>query len=303
MDNFILVSKDTINEHDISNDALCVYAAIYSMSYKQKELFISCTQIERILFKRPGSEKERKGIINGIKELSYFGYIKFIQKYKDNSWYCDVSSISIIENGKYYMSITIDELQKIMNLGTIRYNILRYFLILTGTFNISMTNDNKYILSSFPINYLSVISGLSTITINKYNKILKDNKIIYISRRRTLRNPNKGQTGFLVKWECNVYSRYENKDMCEKYVSLNGAVSESDQKKRELDESRRYIQLYNSMVAGKEYDLDLIKEIYEYIKDWNKRKLEKYEEDIANGKKVQDPKIKDLSIFYKYGLK
>lgn len=298
MSNIILLQKDLLNELD--DDELCVYLAMKHIAKQEKECFITYGHIDYILFGREGTKAEKEIVSSGLKKIIERKYIKIIDTIRGYGYVCDTSSLNVYNKIYHYTSITDSELRKIMLIdGCNRYNLLRYFIIIVGSFMADKKCESKYRfkIGCMPRSYISIIADIDIVTVNKYNKILEDNNILYISRRKYYDKQDHG-----VKWQTNVYSRYEDKELCEEYARSTTTLVDAETHKKQTNESRKYVQMYNAMLKGKEYDKDTVMAIYKGIKTWNEDKKKKYEEQIKQGYVPAEPKYKDLSVFKKYGL-
>lgn len=297
MSDVILISKKAMDEMDSSE--LCVYIAIYLIAQKKKEHFISYSYIEHVLFNRPCSRREREIIADGFKKLVDKRYIKVLDTYKDSSFMCNTSKITVYNKSKYYVSITSQELRTIIDLDdNNKYGLLRYFILLTGSFDSSKACPEKYRfkIGKMSEEYMAETFKISSATLMRYNKLLQQKQLIYIAKRKSfLANTD-------TQWQTNVYSRYVDRVLCDEYAKSTSSMSDTPLYKRQVDESRKYTQMYNAMLKGKEYEDDVVYEIYESMKSWNEEKKSKYEDQIASGYFPPEPKYKDLSIFEKYGL-
>ena len=297
MNDVILISRKAIDE--IDNSELCVYLATYLIARKKKEHFISYSYIEHVLFNRQCTRREREIVSDGFKKLVNKRYIKVLNTYKDSSFLCNTSKIGVYNKTKHYVSITYQELRTIMELDdNNKYSILRYFILLTGSFDSSKSCPDKYRfkIGKMSEEYMAETFKISAATLMRYNKLLQQKQLIYIAKRKSY------PANIDDQWQTNVYSRYADRAICDEYAKSTASTVDTPLYKKQVNESRRYVQMYNAMLKGKEYDEDVVYEIYETIKSWNEDKRQKYEDQIAAGYSPTEPKYKDLSIFVKYGL-
>ena len=160
-----------------------------------------------------------------------------------------------------------------------------------------MDGRYRFKVGYMPRTHLSTTVGIDIGTIDKYNKILEDNHLIYITNRKCYDSAN--QTAI---WQTNVYSRYQDAELCEQYARENSDIAGTKTRKQQVNDSRKYVQMYNAMLKGKEYDKDTAVAIYAAMKNWNEEKLRKYNEQLDLGYCPPEPQYKDLSIFDKYQL-
>lgn len=306
MSNYILVLKDEVENDKISVDALVVYIAIFHKSFHVTSAFLSYSWLEWAIFNRPADKTERGMIVGGLNELIEKGYVQVIDKLRNNGFICDISKIKVYDKEKYYLSISPNEFRSIIKINDVnKYKILKYYLLLTGTFDASSDCKDTYRFKIGKIsqNLISVILNISVPTINKYNKILEENKVLYISRDKA-KCLNKGINGVLYKQEVNLYSRYEDRELCDRYARESKREKQKNIDKYVVNDDRKYVQMFNIIKkyaknGEKYYDEDKSFEIFEYMKDWNKRKMLKFEEDRRNGLNPKKPELKNLPEAFK----
>lgn len=298
MDSLIFIQNNLIDKLD--DDELCVYLALKYIAKQDKECFITHAHIDYILFNREATTFERRMIASGFKKNIDNGRLSVIKNIRDYGYVCNTEKLNVYKKNLHYTSITDKELQKIMLInGCNRYSLLRYFIILIGSFAADKQIDSKYRfkVGYMPRTYLSTMSGVNISTVDNYNKILEDNHLIYISCRKCYHCANKESP-----WQTNVYSRYQDQEVCEQYARENNTIIDSGTTKRKINDSRKYVQMYNSMLKGKIYDKNTVAEIYRGIIAWNEDKKQKYEKQIRDGFSPIEPVYKDLSVFDNYEL-
>lgn len=301
----ILIRKDILESEDISNEALAVYCAICKNYIKYTNnssiTFLSVEYINLLLYGDLGTKKQKQEIVNGIKCLASHGLIKQNNTFENFSGLYDVSELVYLTKGFYYTSISLEELNVIMSQKYIKFSLLRYYLILIGTFDASLSIEEKYRfkISTMAIERLGYMSKNSNNTIVKYNSILSDLKLIYVGRKYTLRRKGNSMVGQIV----NVYSRYEDKNLCDKYINSTSTTNRDKLSKIHAGAnlSRKYLQMYNQMKKGKKYDLDTVKTIYSYVEQWNYRKRTEYFESHGNDEGLEK-ELKSLDVFKEYNL-
>ena len=104
-----------------------------------------------------------------------------------------------------------------------------------------------------------------------------------------------------------MYCRYSDKDICEKYIKENTKTIKNNNKYINItNEMRSLSQKYNyfkrTYADSICEDIDKVKKAYNAAKQWNEYAKQNYENAILDGKKVEEPEYKDLSIFDKYDL-
>lgn len=301
----ILIRKDILESEDISNEGLVVYCAICKNYIKYTNnspiTFLSVEYINLLLYGDLGTKQSKKEVVNGIKCLVSQGFIKQIDTFKNFSGLYDVSELVHSTKSNYCTSISLEALVVILSQKHIRFSLLRYYLFLIGTFDASLLADEEYKfkISAIPIEVLGYITNNSKSTVIKYNSILSDLKLIYVGRRYTLRRKGNGVVGQIA----NVYSRYEDKELCDKYINSTSTTNRDKLSKIHTGAnlSRKYLQMYNQMKKGKKYDLETVKTIYSYVEQWNYKKRAEYFEAHGNDEGLEN-ELKSLDVFKEYNL-
>lgn len=301
----ILIRKDIIESEEISNEALAVYCAMckHYIKYSRSSTigFISVDYISYLLYGDFGSKQTKKEIVNGIKCLISHGLVKQVDAPKRFSGLYEMSEILIIDKNKRYISISIDELDVIMSQKYIKFSLLRYYLIFIGTFatSPSVFEEYKFKISTIPIEVLEYITNNSKNTVIKYNSILSDLKLIYIGRKYTVRQNGSGVVGQIS----NVYSRYEDRKLCDEYINNVSITNKKNIPKIHTGAnlSRKYLQMYNQMKKGKKYDIETVRTIYSYVEQWNCKKRAEYFEAHGNDEGLEK-ELKSLDVFKEYNL-
>lgn len=301
----ILIRKDLLESKNISNEALAVYCAICKNYIKYSNnssiTFLSVEYINYLLYEDLGTKKTKNEIIDGIKCLTSYGYIEQIDVFENFSGLYDVSKLVHLVKGVYYTSISLEELDTILSQKYIKFDLLKYYLILIGTFDASLSIDKKYRfkVSTVTIKTLGDMSRNSSNTIIKYTSILSDLKLIYVGKIYTTRQDKDSTVGQIS----NVYSRYEDRKLCDEYI---GDVSTTNKFKISklhvgANLSRKYLQMYNQMKKGKKYDIETVRTIYSYVEQWNYRKRAEYFESHGNDDGLEN-ELKSLDVFKEYNL-
>ena len=307
--NKILIRKDILKNEKVSDEAIAVYWALckYHTLYSRGGSFISYLSIkylEHLLFNKTKIKGINKILEKALNDLIEFGLIEPIEIFEDKSGVYDMTPLLSFDKKKFYVDIAIDELSTIMAVKYTKFSLLRYFLTLVGSFGATHLMDDKYKfkLSVASIDTLARIARISPTSVMKYNLILQNNKIIYIAKSCVTRRVSNSSKD-LVAQISNVYSRYDDKKICNDYVkttSLN-YKREAFKVHMEVNASRKYIQMYNQMLKGREYDLETVKEIYSYVEHWNYKKRAEYMEKYGDEAGLEE-KLKSLEVFKKYGL-
>lgn len=304
-----LIDKEFLLNNQISDEALMVLIGIRTKFTKPVDLYVSYALLEGVIYGYKNTDRsKREAIIAGFNELVSEGLIKIICTMKNDVMVCDISKVCELIPSHYYINISKDEFQKIINLkeGVYNYKLLRYFVDLIGTFDGSKTMhpDYRFKIGHMSQSVLCSICRVNSNTLNKYNDILERNQLIYIARRKS--SVVGVKSGSIYKQMPNVYSRYEHKEECDKYIKENGFKQKGDKFINTTNEMRSLSQKYNYFkrtYADKMCeDLDKVQAAYAAAKLWNRYAKEDYNAKVEAGESPVEPKYKDLSIFEKYGL-
>ena len=144
----------------------------------------------------------KENFIEAISHLDEIGVINITDTYDKDKYIIDMDSIFFTTSVKDpAVAIEKYEISDIFNISCNedKTKILRYFIMIIWSI------DYKTKIGSMPIDYLSKEAGVSKQTAITYNKLLEDNKIIYIKHGRGK------YTEDGIKTESNSYVRYEDK--------------------------------------------------------------------------------------------
>ena len=104
----------------------------------------------------------------------------------------------------------------------------------------------------------------------------------------------------------NVYGRYEDKELCEEYLKESGFEKKDNVYVNTVNEMRSLSQKYNYFTRTYKdepcQDLEKVRRAYDAAVQWNEYAKQDFEQSVKDGKKVEEPKYKDLSIFDQYDL-
>ena len=263
----------------ISNDVMCnkdigTYSAISYLSNSSCEnVIFNVKQIGYVLYGkfnlgRYTLDSIKKSLSNLIEEELIIVVDEYSGEYViENTFNIDGSV------GKFTI-ITLDELRSIHGIDTNNINmIFKYFICLISTIN----TDKK--CGWYTIDGLSDLTNMSKDTIMDYNKLLEDNKLIYVHRANATYKVDN-----MPRQVNNTYGRYADKKQivasANEYISTIQAIESSN-----IDiNSRSISKKYNDFVSGKYKGNP--NELKQLCLQYNK----KY-------KFVADVKLKDMSVF------
>lgn len=302
----LFLNNAVIKDLHLDNYDIAVYVALRSLYDTQMDSqVISFNMIAYTLY---GNRSYTRYTISHLKSafenLELTGLIKRIDSFSTSEFIIDMSSLHFEQNtgkGIFYTVITLEEVQRIMNIATKKDNfaILRYFVILIssichdkGTYDHSSGYDAHTDFVGFmTLDTLSEWCGTTKARIIEYNSILETEKIIYTYRHK--QNKKDKETGQIMSFS-NHYSRYEDKQwivqFANEYVATyNLKETETLVKAEKSRVNKRYAAIYNLLVKDFDKyidnfsDAELI-ETYKYIHSknaCNEKKLRNIEEGTA----------------------
>lgn len=247
--------------------------------------------------------KIRKNIYVAINSLLDRGYITGSKPSKD-SYILDCNSLHTDTSNEKYTVLELDDMRMIMeSKHKNRLQLFRYYIFLVDSINSKITvylEDGKFknnIIGNQTQEHLSTITGMSTRTIMRYNSILEELLVIYISRADDFTVNEKGE----ISQFPNVYGKYTNREYIKKYskdyVQYKSGRKQVIKKKNGANDNRKLAQEYNWLCKGSKYTNDEIIRIYSYIMQNNKKYEALYDKE---GNEDYLSKIKDLSVFDNY---
>lgn len=291
-------------DSSLTENGIIVYAGICFNFFGQKSILLTYNYLKAIIYGNSAEESKRKIAKKGFDELVEKNIIDVLYKTNKEEFVCNVSRISKPEG--LFSYIKYDDFDKIIKLNNPHSgNLIKYFLCCISTFNKDDNQKYNYKFGDKPQSYLYRISGINIPTMNKYNKILQENGIMYIAKRKEFVGGI--HSGKLYKPLTNMYCRYSDKDICEKYIKENTTtIKNKNEYVNITNEMRSLSQKYNYFKKTYENttceDIEKVMRAYNAAKQWNEYAKQDYENAILDGKKVDEPEYKDLSIFDKYDL-
>lgn len=223
------VCFDIINS-GMSENGIVVYLSLLSLLNRNRfRLALDLYSIADVF--TPNIELSKRKIVelkNGIQEVASYGHIEIISN-KGNRYVLDMRNLyfDITYNGdkedenpfditeiNYYSKLNTDVLAEIFKKNKYKKTIFRYLLYYISLRNQNENNINGYECFYFikSIEEMSKELEISKTTILKYNKILEQNKIIFIYHYSEVKNQ---------KTISNACGMYRDKDKiiksCETY--------------------------------------------------------------------------------------
>ena len=282
-------SKNMLEDKKISGERLTIMMLLNSLARDNSNIYFNNNQLYYLLCGE--LNKDTKDIIlkrinNEIKQLIKQKKIDLIDsRVKEYI----ISSKNILNSSDNFVVIYENELHKIFNVSSKVncFELFRYFLNIVSTIN----QDTKCWGTN--IDTLAKKSFIHINTALAYNKILEDNKLIYIHRYKNFVYNSNYNT---IQNINNTYGRYTDKKFIiqggvENVNRILGGCGYEEKIKNSSFQGRSISAKYNHFVTGlatgKEYSKEYIEELYALCLEYNQ-----YYEGIEG-------KEKDLSIFQK----
>ena len=296
----LLLDKNIVSDSDLSDRSILAYIALRRVMNEQMHIVdrdriedcISCNRLCYML-DRKFNPYYLDAIYAGIHELALRGLVTIKQDLsttKSHEYIIDMEKIYLDAQNDLYIIVQEWEIEKILSCEEIRsekrISVLRYFLILIGTFNNSSSfGYGPTKIGHMPISYIAGQASVSERTAIRYNRILSVLKLIYIYKTN-----DKLLVDGKLKQIKNAYSRYCDKELCISFGKNGeqcGYISQvvvPRKNKEQSDHNRSLGQKYNAMLRwylfGQKcrYEKPVVEEIYRYISGCN-RELEQLIED------------------------
>ena len=125
-------------------------------------------------------------------------------------------------------------------------DVLRYYLLLMSTFN-------KFGVGQFERCWFANIMHVGEDAISHYTGVLENLERIYVYRSADFHTSN-------------TYGLYKNK---EAVINAGERRSRGRELHENANEKRKYVAMYHSFIKGKDYPIDTVKEIAEYLQKRN----------------------------------
>ncbi|NBJ95483.1 hypothetical protein [Parablautia muri] len=302
----LFLNNAVIRDTNLSDYEVAVYVALRSLYDSQKELqYVAYNSVVFELYKNLQiSRRYLNHIKSSLDSLVKKNLIKKVDEYSATEFIIDMSGLHFEQNtnkGVFYTVITLEEVQRIMNIDTKKDNfaILRYFIVLIssichdkGTYDHSdCYGAHTDFVGFMTLDTLADWCGTTKARIIEYNSILEAEKIIYTYRHN--QNKKDKETGQIMSFS-NHYGRYEDRQwiiqFANEYVAtFNLKETETLVKAEKSRENKRYAAVFNLLVKdfdkyiGNFSNEELIG-TYQYIHSknlCNEKKLRQAEEGTA----------------------
>lgn len=296
------MQRDIVESENLSNKAKMAYIALKKI-YKpdMPEYYVNIKMLVYAITNDITYDRYLyDALIGGMDELIIKQIIIQRKKISNTERILDLSLLYFKTTDEIFTVIDDCNIFRIMHTHhkCTKYNLLSYYIyriasistkdVYNNHLDFQMEKDIGYM----PKNYFLDNCKLSEATIYTYNKILSDEKLIYIYKPILYKNMNKKTISF-----SGVYGEYKNKDKiiaCGKALQdnfINGSLyRKTNSNMRTLSNKFRYIR-----DKGKVYEYGEMKTIYNAMVERNKKLREHYYDDELYFKYK-----KNLNVFEKY---
>lgn len=291
--NEVFLRKDVITNSKLSENGVLAYVALKSIMDDSKSMSnqtrcLEYVTVRGMAYMLMGSQDYDKVLLKSLNEgINELVNAEIISIEKDfggkilHEYSLDMSNLYFDGKKSPYIIFHSEDLTKILSCESEdmkkKIKLLRYFIIVCGTFDGSkgMKNvDNNNLqckIGHMPQSYIAEEARISVDTCQRYNSILEEMKVLYVRKSN-----DKIRIYDKLKQITNTYSRYKDMELCdfwsykmeEEYGVLH-QIHVTKKNKEQADHNRRLAQIYNRLCAGYEYEKELVKEVYRYIKNKN----------------------------------
>ena len=298
----IYLKNDIVDDKKISDAELGVYIALKSIYQLSREK--QYITYNMLLYELAGNFKFKRSLHKKVKSafesLVNKNLIFILEEISSTEFIVDLSGLYFKANQEeniFYTVIYREEVQKIINLDMRidKLKLLRYFIICLRTISRSQGVYKGYCYTKQDFvgfmtqEYLGRQSGIDGNTLLNYNKILMDEKLLYVYRHTELkRDMLTGQ----FKSFSNHYGRYEDKEDIiafarnyAKVCGVNEKIVQSEKANHKRSVSAKYNNLCHDFSRySQQYSEDELIEIYKQIHQDNKL----IKKDICTARKGSD---------------
>lgn len=313
----LFLRNELIAGNTLTQDGVLAYIALKilideSIPLCNKKLSVDCISVNRLAYLLIGEMDYEKALTDslqrGIYELAGGEWISIHKDLSTNKSYefvLDLEKIWIDTGKDKFTVVYSNDVYKIMTCNEKmdkKIRMLKYYAALVSTFDWSLNSKIGHMSQE----YIAEQANNSSRTCQRYNDILVDMQIIYVYKSN-----DKISDGNKLKQIKNCYSRYEDRDVCERYAAgfeemygVQHKIVQTKKNKEQADNNRRLAQIYNRICEGYAdiYDEVTTKKVYKYIINKNKTLHAKYDDAVAKGYTGEGilDQIKDEDIFKQF---
>ena len=274
------------------------------MQKDMKKYFVSYNMIAYYLMQRPANRSEMSSIKSGFIELKDKGYVREVESYGTNDFVADLTALYFEQGKEYFSDMTDEEMHKIMGIKGRhdKCKLLRFFACMVGSFNRgnSVPDHLKGKIGGMPLEHFVTTLGYSKPTIVSFNRILEENKLLFIIRHKDFVQ-YRDETGQSSLREFpNTYGRYKDKKLVKYFAETEHGYKYFEEKNcikvKQANENRSLAQKYNALCNGKEYDGDTLKKIFVWADKKNELLKKEWEQAVEDGYDPPEPEYINTDV-------
>lgn len=274
------------------------------MQKDMKKYFVSYNMIAYYLMQRPANRSEMSSIKSGFIELKDKGYVREVESYGTNDFVVDLTALYYEQGKEYFSDMTDEEMHKIMGIKGRhdKCKLLRFFACMVGSFNRgnSVPDHLKGKIGGMPLEHFVTTLGYSKPTIVSFNRILEENKLLFIIRHKDFVQ-YRDETGQSSLREFpNTYGRHKDKKLVEYFAETEHGYKYFEEKNgikvKQANENRSLAQKYNALCNGKEYDGETLKKIFVWADNKNELLKKEWEQAVNDGDNPPEPEYIDVNV-------
>lgn len=262
-----LIKQDLVEQAAECEDALAVGALLTSLRSSNDALpyvLTSVTELSLYLFDDLPSQTQKNRINNG---LVYLEKMNYIQMEHCVNPYIKIKFNELNEKQQqniYFLLLYADDLFDIFRSNTRlnKFGLYSTFCTLIRYMDNSVrAGEYRSKFCRLPIHYMAASLDVSSSTLGKYLNELERLKIIYVRH-------SDGKYNRAIRMrETNIYCRYSDKELCNKYARKFSYTTESSDV-NDVNFRRKMKQIYNQICKGKiDYPEKTYDELIMYIND------------------------------------
>ena len=244
----ILVPQEVVRNKNITNDEVLTYFFVQVLTYSPN--YDSCIfRVSEVIDQAFGETKSHSLQNKVRKEID-----GLIDKGALDIEVKDHQSLRIFmssfqpNNEDHFIKVDAEDARDLVdNVSRGKSDVLRYYMLLISTFN-------KFGVGQFERRWFADIMNVKEDSISHYTNILENLKKIFVYRSADF-------------YTSNTYGLYKNREA----VTIAGEKrSRGRAAHANANEKRKYVSMYHYFLKGKDYPIETIKEILDYLTRRNK---------------------------------
>lgn len=244
----IYVTKEVINDENLSADAVMAYVFLQVLTYSPNydSVTFNISQLVDQMYGVVNSHSMQSKVKESFKEIIDNGYLDVV---KESPLWWRIYMSSYKETAGGYVVVDANNIRDIVDEENLRNRplIIRYYLLLLSSIYSKTkvgTNNQDWFCTKL---------NVSRQTLSKYNKILTEKKLIYIYHSA-------------LTSVSNTYGRYEDAE----FVRIEGNKrSHGHEAHENANTKRKCVAMYRRFLEGKEYDKETLNDIYNVMRERN----------------------------------